>query len=118
VYKARKLISDILLESGMITQHQVDHALVLQKNKHKRLEKILVELGYVTEGQIAEVMSKQLSLPLVDCEQYKIPDDVKALVPKEMAEKRLLCRWRYRGKPFSWRWPIPSILRPSARSVS
>ena len=98
MFKKRKRISDILIESGLITQHQVDHALVLQKNKHKRLGKILVELGYVTELQIAEALSKQLTLPLVDCEQRKIPDEVKTLVPKEIAEKKIIMPLEIQGK--------------------
>jgi len=90
VLKAHRRISDILLEAGLINQQQLDHALILQKNRNKRLGKILIELGYVTEKQIAEALAKQLSLPLVDCEQYDIKENVKALVPKEMAEKKIV----------------------------
>jgi len=90
LFKQRKRISDILMESGLISQHQLDHALMLQKSKNKRLGKILVELGYVNEAQIAEALAKQLSLPFVDCSQYEITPELKALIPKDIVEKKLV----------------------------
>jgi type IV pilus assembly protein PilB len=90
VYKQRKRISDILMESGLIDQHQLDHALMLQKSKNKRIGKILVELGYVTETQIAEALAKQLSLPFVDCSSRRLTVELKALLPKEMVGKKLV----------------------------
>ena len=98
MFKLRKRISDILIEAGLINQQQLDRALILQKNKNKRLGKILVELGYVTEGQIAEALSQQLTLPLVDCDQYEITEEVKALVPKEIAEKKIIMPLEVKAK--------------------
>jgi len=98
MFKLRKRISDILIEAGLINQQQLDRALILQKNKNKRLGKILVELGYVTERQIAEALSQQLTLPLVDCDQYEITEEVKALVPKEIAEKKIIMPLEVKAK--------------------
>ena len=98
MFKLHKRISDILMEAGLVTQLQLDRALILQKAKNKRLGKILVELGYATERQIAEALAKQLTLPLVDCDQYEIKDEVKALVPKEMAEKKVVMPLEVQGK--------------------
>lgn len=98
MFKLHKRISDILMEAGLITQQQLDQALLLQKNRNKRLGKILVELGYATERQIAEALATQLTLPLVDCDQYEIKDEVKALVPQEMAEKKMVMPLEIQGK--------------------
>ena len=98
MFKLHKRISDILMEAGLITQQQLDQALLLQKNRNKRLGKILVELGYATERQIAEALATQLTLPLVDCDQYAIKDEVKALVPQEMAEKKMVMPLEIQGK--------------------
>ncbi len=86
------------MEAGLITQHQVEHALMLQKTKNKRLGKILVELGYVNEGQIAEALAQQLSLPVVDCSQYKITKELKSLIPKEIVERRLILPLEAEGR--------------------
>ena len=90
MFKKRKRISDLLMESGLITQHQLDHALMLQKSKHKRIGKILVELGYVTETQIAEALAAQLGLPFVDCSESRLTAEVKNLIPREMVQKKLI----------------------------
>lgn len=96
--RLHKRISDILMEAGLVTQQQIDHALMLQKNKNKRLGKILIELGYVTERQIAEALATQLSLPVVECDQYTITEELKALVPKEIVEKKLIMPLEVQGK--------------------
>jgi type IV pilus assembly protein PilB len=98
VFKLRKRISDILMEAELINQEQLDRALILQKNNNKRLGKILVELGYVTEQQIAEALSKQLTLPLVDCNQFEITEEVKNFVSKEVAEKKIIMPLKVKGK--------------------
>lgn len=98
MFKLRKRISDILMESGLIDQHQLDHALTLQKNRNKRLGKILVELGYVTELQIAEALAQQLSLPLVDCEQFAMTPELKALLPKELVERKMVLPIQMEGR--------------------
>ena len=86
------------MESELITPHQLEHALMLQKSKNKRLGKILVELGYVSETQIAEALAKQLSLPFVDCSQYRISEEIKSLVPKEVVEKKLVIPLELQGR--------------------
>jgi type IV pilus assembly protein PilB len=98
LFKQRKRISDILMEAGLISQHQLDHALMLQKSKHKRIGKILAELGYVTETQIAEALAQQLGLPFVDCSQYPITVEMKNLIPREMIQKKLVLPLHLEGR--------------------
>jgi type IV pilus assembly protein PilB len=98
LFKQRKRISDILMEAGLISQHQLDHALMLQKSKHKRIGKILAELGYVTETQIAEALAQQLGLPFVDCSQYPLTVEMKNLIPREMIQKKLVLPLHLEGR--------------------
>ena len=98
VFKKHRRISDILLESGLITPQQLEHALLLQKSKQKRLGKILIELGYVSEKEIAEALAKQLSLPLVDVDKFVITDEVKSLIPKEIVEKKIILPLDVQGR--------------------
>ena len=86
----RKKLGEVLLEAGLINSSQLENALLLQKGKNKRLGKILVELGYATDEQVSEAISKQLSIPLVNCAGYEITKDLLALVPKETAERKIV----------------------------
>ena len=86
----RKRIGEVLIETGIIDQKQIEQAVVFQKNKNKRLGKILVELGFCTEKQIAEALSKALTVRLVNCNEFKIDDKIKSLVPQAVAEKKVV----------------------------
>lgn len=88
--ETKKKIGDILLEEGLITSEQLETARILQKTNKKKLGKILIELGNVTEEQIAKAISRQFSLPLVDWNGVTVNKKVLSLVPREVAEKRIV----------------------------
>jgi type IV pilus assembly protein PilB len=88
--EAKKKIGDILTEAGLITSEQLETARILQKTNKKRLGKILIELGNVTEEQLAKAISRQFSLPLVDWKAVTVNKKVLSLVPREVAEKRIV----------------------------
>ena len=116
----RKKIGEVLMEIGLIKQEQIEQALMLQKGGNKRLGKVLIELGYIEEMQMAEALSKQFSLPLVDCSKYTISKELIALVPKDVAEKKIIFPIEIRDKrltvvmadPLDW----PSIDELSFRT--
>jgi len=86
----KKKIGEALIDAGLITNEQLENALTLRKSKNKRLGKILLELGHVTETQIAEVISKQQKVPLVDCTKYDLSKELLDLVPKNIAKKAIV----------------------------
>lgn len=86
--KEHKKTGDILLEMGLITQQQIEQALVLQKTKNKWIGKILEEMGVITAKQVAESLADQLCVPLVDCKEFTVTEEMKSLVPHEMAMKK------------------------------
>ncbi|MBI5663775.1 MAG: Flp pilus assembly complex ATPase component TadA [Nitrospirae bacterium] len=88
---AKKKLGEILTDAGLITEDRLNNALLLQTGKNKRLGKVLVELGYITEEQIAETISKQLLLQMVDCNNYSPSKQLLLLVPRETAERKLIC---------------------------
>jgi len=88
---AKKKLGEILTEAGLISEDQLNNALLLQTGKNKRLGKVLVELGYVNAEQIAETISKQLAVQMVDCNTYSPSKRLISLVPRETAERKLIC---------------------------
>jgi len=86
----RKKLGEILLEEGLITEEQLGTALTIQKGKNKKLGKVLIELGYINDIQVAETLTKQLSLQMVDCKNYSPSKEVLSLVPKDIAESKLV----------------------------
>jgi type IV pilus assembly protein PilB len=86
----KKKLGEILIDAGVITEEQLSNALTLQQGKNKRLGKVLVELGYVDGDQVVETLSQQLSLPMVDCNDYQPTKELLDLVTKETAEQKLV----------------------------
>ncbi len=86
----KKKLGELLIEAGLLTKEQLDNALMLQKGKNKRLGKVLIELGYVNEFQIADTISKQLSVPMVECNKYSPSKQILSLIPRETAENKLI----------------------------
>jgi len=94
----RKKLGEILLEEGLITEEQLGTALTIQKGKNKKLGKVLIELGYIDDMQVAETLTKQLSLQMVDCKKYNPSKEVLSLVPKEIAESKLVLPLELKNK--------------------
>jgi len=64
--KPRVRLGDLLVASKLITSGQLEDALASQKESGLRIGEALISLGYITELQVAQVLSHQLSLPWVN----------------------------------------------------
>lgn len=79
---------DMLLEAGLITREQFEEALLNRVVYGGKIGTSLIELGYVTEENLARFLSKKLAVPYVSPEQLlTIPPDVISLIPQELALK-------------------------------
>jgi len=58
-------IGHILLSEGVITEEQLEQALMLQKNDPRDLGKILLSLGYVVPADLARALAKRLKLDYI-----------------------------------------------------
>ena len=59
-------LGDLLVENKLITQAQLETMLVKQRKSGKKLGELLVDDGILSEEDIAEALSQQLELPVVD----------------------------------------------------
>ena len=66
----------LLLDTGVITQVQLDEVLVLQRTDRRRLGELRVERGLVNPLELAQLLSHQLSCPWISLAQLAIdPSD-------------------------------------------
>lgn len=87
-----KQLGELLLESDIINQSQLDKALEIQKQKGKNdrdglIGQILVALGYVTEEEIAQVLTIQYGFPFLPLESYEISPEAIKLIPENVAKQ-------------------------------
>ena len=89
----RRRIGDILLDSGVITPGQLQHALdsaKLVNGKKERLGQVIVRLGFATEQAVARALATQLRLEYFDAASVPIDETLVARVPSHLAERNTL----------------------------
>ena len=64
--KIKQRIGEKLVEDGKITQDQLEAGLEYQRKNGFPLGKILEHLGFVSEVEIIEALSRQLGVPYID----------------------------------------------------
>ena len=52
--REKKRIGDMLINENVITQEQLEKALPIAKEKHKKIGETLIELGFTNELEICE----------------------------------------------------------------
>ncbi len=85
-------IGQILINSGDITEEQLEEVLEKQRNSEtkKRIADILIEDKIVTEQQVCRALEKQLFMPYIDLDTVTIPDEIATIIPEEMATKNMV----------------------------
>jgi type IV pilus assembly protein PilB len=86
----RVRLGELLLTAHIINRGQLEQALLIQKDDGRRLGKILVERGFVTETQVTQILSQQLSVPWVSLHHIDFSRQLLDLVPEELAERHCL----------------------------
>ncbi len=86
----RKRLGDLLVESGLITEEQLQKALQEQKVSKQKLGDVLLQQGYISENQLIEVLEFQLGIPHVSLFKYKFDQSLTSVITEAMA-KRYQC---------------------------
>ncbi len=80
-------LGDLLVQENMISEKQLEKALEDQRDTGRKLGVTLIDLGFITEQELLEFLSRQLNIPLIDLSERKIPQDVVNLVPEVQARR-------------------------------
>ena len=94
VIKKVKKIGEILVDAGLITNTQLEEALIISKKTGARLGRALVNTGVVTEEGIAHALAHQFNIPYVSLSGVIIEPQIIKLIPEALAR-------RYKVIPFT-----------------
>lgn len=83
----KKRLGDILVESGKITEDQLQEILKKQKTSGKRLGEILIEEKILTEDDIIDVLEIQLGIPRVDLDSTTVDMEAVKTISQSLANK-------------------------------
>src|SRR5918999_532957 len=84
----RKKLGECLIQAGLITEDDLQSALIEHKRTGERLGAVLVRLNLATERQIAKALAYQLGFPYLNLAETPPDVAVVTLIPKDVALKR------------------------------
>ena len=80
-------IGELLVDRGLITELQLDHALAEHTASGRRLGSEVIHLGMVTERQLIETLADQLQVPVADLRMTTPAADAVARFPEDVARR-------------------------------
>ena len=80
-------LGDVLVEHKIISETQLQTALKEQKKSGHKLGRALIALGYISEEQLMEFLSRQLQVPFIDLKHYKYKPDTIRIIPETLARR-------------------------------
>src|SRR5689334_3506781 len=80
-------LGDLLVGQKIVSQENLRLALDQQKRSGRKLGRVLVELGFVTEDQICEAIARQLNIPFVNLKFFNTSQDVVRRLPETQARR-------------------------------
>ena len=80
-------LGDLLVKEKVITPEQLEQATKLQKETHARLASALVKLGFLSDEDVTNFLSRQYGVPAINLSYFEIDPAVVKLIPYETAKR-------------------------------
>jgi type IV pilus assembly protein PilB len=80
-------LGDLLVKEKIITPEQLEQATKAQKEQNSRLGSALVKLGFLTDEDVTNFLSRQYGVPAINLSYFEIDPAVVKLIPYETAKR-------------------------------
>lgn len=80
-------IINTLVQSLNISKQDIDDAILLQKKKGIGLDKALIEKGLINEKEYLVMLVKELHIPFINLNKYRIDANLKMTIPERFARQ-------------------------------
>src|SRR5271155_3454981 len=80
-------LGDLLVKEKIITPEQLEQATKAQKEQNCRLGAALVKLGFLTDEDVTNFLSRQYGVPAINLSYFEIDPAVVKLIPFETAKR-------------------------------
>src|SRR5437016_1332085 len=80
-------LGDLLVREKVINNDQLEQALKKQKETGGRLGSVLVKLGFLSDEEVTNFLSRQYGVPAINLQFFEIDSNVVKLIPEETARK-------------------------------
>jgi len=84
-------LGKILIQKGLVTEHQLDQAIARHKETGKMLGEVLSELGFVSPDNLARALADQFGIPYFELgDDFRLEKAEVKLVPETVARRYCL----------------------------
>jgi MSHA biogenesis protein MshE len=80
-------LGEILLQQKLLTEDKLKTALDEQKRSGRKLGRIFIDAGFVTEEQIGSALARQLQVPYINLKHFNIRPEVATRLPETLARR-------------------------------
>ena len=80
-------IGDLLVNEGIISDSQLQAALTEQKRTGRKLGRTLIDLGYVSEANLNDLLARQLGVANLDLRTYQVETETVRKLPETHARR-------------------------------
>src|SRR5438045_5411079 len=80
-------LGEFLVENNYLTKEQLQTAVERQKQSGQKLGRVIIDLGFITEEKLVELLSQQLKIPYVDLKQYPVKPEIVKILPEFYARR-------------------------------
>jgi type IV pilus assembly protein PilB len=83
-------LGELLIQEKLLDSDQLKSAQDFHKKNDVGIGSAIVSLGYLSEEEMAQALSRQLGYPYINLDQFEVYPDVISLIPVEIAKKYLI----------------------------
>jgi type IV pilus assembly protein PilB len=83
-------LGQLLMRAGIITEKQLNDALEVYRATGSPIGRVLVDLGYASQGAILSVMARQIGIEYIDFAERRPDPAAVALVSRDLASRYIL----------------------------
>ena len=87
IFNKNFLIGQELVRRNLINQEQLDKGLILHEEKGIRLGRALIELGYIDENDLINVIADQLSIKHINLSDISVTQEILDCISVDIAKK-------------------------------
>ncbi|NCS62228.1 MAG: MSHA biogenesis protein MshE, partial [Rhodoferax sp.] len=80
-------LGDVLVQQKLISQEQLQQTLDLQRQTGKKMGRLLIETGLITEELLANGLARQLRIPFVNLKTFPFRAEMVKLLPEAAARR-------------------------------
>ena len=83
----KQRIADVLLSQKIASKVQLDDVMAEAAHNGKSFARLLIARGIMSQEHLTQLLSKELSLPMISLSKYRLDSKIASLIPERLARQ-------------------------------